>query len=122
MVRHGAMPTPVSPVTIFMLSFLAASVGAIGSIVKIRRAKGQKPTVGDILEAVFYHGSAGTAFAMCGFEYLGGIKKPWIIIGSAWGVGLGFIKIKEIPTYMRKFLNVIETKNEPTPPEPESKP
>lgn len=110
------MPTPASPVTIFILSFLAASVGAIGSIVKIRRSRNEKATVGDVLEAVFYYGSAGTAFAMCGFEYLGGIKKPWIIIGSAWGVGLGFIKIKELPTYLRKFLNVLEPKDEPEPP------
>jgi len=106
------MPTPISPITIFIFSFLAASVGAIGSVVKSRRAKGERATWGDILEAVFYYGSAGTAFAMCGFEYLGGSKKPWTVIGSAWGVGLGFIKIKEIPVYARKFLNVIESKND----------
>lgn len=94
----------LSPLQIFMASFIAAAIGAVGALPE------GSHSVGKIFRAIIYGGSSGTSVAMVGFDYLGGKSKPWGIIGTSWLIGLGFIKVPDLAV-VKKLLNAMQDKN-----------
>ena len=93
-----------SPYFIFTLCYCAATLGGLGATVKTRQKAGQFLTLYDVFAAFAFSGTAGTSFAMVGFEYLGGKAKPWQVIGSSGLLGLGIIKIPDAAAFLKRFL------------------
>lgn len=97
----------LSPLQIFIFSFLAAAVGAVGALPE------GSYTFSKVFRAIFYGGSSGTSIAMIGFDYLGGKAKPWGVIGTAWLIGLGYIKVPDLAVF-KKLLNSVQDKTNGT--------
>ena len=90
-----------TPDKLFYVTFALSSLAAFGAIMASDKRLKPRKVLGETIK----YGCLGVGTGAFCFEFLGGKKAPWLVIGTGMLVGGGAIKLKDIRDVVLRAFN-----------------
>lgn len=97
-----------TPDQLFIVTYIAAALSGVAVLLNSEKHITFRRLVG----AMLLYGAAGCALSMVGYEYLGGNKYPWRVVGCGMLVGIRAIKWADIREIAMRLFSIPPPKNE----------
>ena len=99
----------MDPWTLFIVTYVAS--GSCG-LADLLRSETEEFSLKNCIGSMLFFGATGSALAMITYEYLDGVKYPWLVLGIGMLPALKVLRLEDLTFVARKLLRVNGATNE----------